>query len=59
MKTTKTNADAKSDNKEVRTDAAADKRAADLKVAEEKCDALASSTKDACMADAKAKFGKM
>ena len=59
MKTTKTNADAKSDNKEVRTDAAADTRAADLKVAEEKCDALASSTKDACMADAKAKFGKM
>jgi len=59
MKTGQTNAAAKTDNKEVRTDAAADKRAAELKVAEEKCDALASTAKDTCMAAAKAKFGKM
>ncbi len=59
MKTTQTNSAAKSDNKEVRTDAAADKRAAELKVAEEKCDSLASTAKDTCMAAAKAQFGKM
>lgn len=59
MKTGQTNAEAKTDNKEVRTDAAADKRAAELKVAEEKCDVLASTAKDTCMAAAKAKFGKI
>ena len=31
----------------------------DLKVAEEKCNALSSTAKDACMAAAKAKFGKL
>ncbi len=50
---------ASSDKKEARADAATEKRAADLKVAEQKCDALASTTKDACMAAAQAKFGKL
>jgi hypothetical protein len=59
MKTSATNTTASNDNKEVRTDATADKRAADLKVAEEKCNALASTAKDTCMAAAKAKFGKL
>lgn len=54
-----TAAKASSDTKAIRTDAAADKRLAQLKVAEEKCDALASDAKDACMAAAKAKFGKL
>lgn len=40
------------------TDATADKRAADYKVASEKCDVLAGESKDTCMAAAKAKFGK-
>lgn len=53
------NAKARSENKEVRADATADKRAAQLKVAEEKCDGLASAAKDACMAAAQAKFGKL
>jgi hypothetical protein len=53
------NAKASSEKKEVRADAAADKRAAELKVATEKCDALASTAKDTCLADAKAKFGKL
>jgi len=59
MKTGQTNAEAKTDNKEVRTDAAADKRAAELKVAEEKCDAWPLPPRTPCMAAAKAKFGKM
>lgn len=59
MKTSKTNATASSDNKEVRADATAEKRAAALKVAEEKCDALALSAKDARLDTAKAKFGKV
>jgi hypothetical protein len=53
------NAKARTDNKEVRADASAEKRTADLKVAEEKCDVLASTAKDACLASAKAKFGKL
>jgi hypothetical protein len=43
---------------DARKDAATDKRAADYALAVEKCDALASATKDACVADAKARFGK-
>jgi hypothetical protein len=39
-------------------DANADKRAADYKVAIEKCDALAGSTKDSCVSAAKAHYGK-
>ena len=38
--------------------AAEDMNEADLKVAVEKCDALAGEAKDACIAAAKAKFGK-
>ena len=38
-------------------DATADKRAADLKVALEKCDALAGAAKTACVDSAKASFG--
>lgn len=58
MKTSTTNADAKSDNKEVREDATEDKRAAALKVAEEKCEALANTAKEKCLAAARAKFEK-
>jgi hypothetical protein len=53
-------ADAKMGKKigEAKTDAAADKRDADYKVAGEKCDALAGPAKDACVGNAKARFGK-
>ncbi len=59
-----TEAKAKADAKmgkqigEAKTDATADKRDADYKVAKEKCDALAGDAKSSCMADAKARFGK-
>ena len=43
---------------EARKDAAEDKRDADYKVAIEKCDALAGAPKDACVKDAKIKYGK-
>jgi hypothetical protein len=43
---------------EARMDANADKRDAEYKVAVEKCDALAGDAKSACVADAKARFGK-
>ena len=39
-------------------EAAEDKRDADYKVAIEKCDSLAGAAKDACVRDAKARFGK-
>lgn len=57
-KTTDAKAKTNSEVKEVRADAAADKRAADLKVAEEKCDALASTAKNNCLKEAQAAFGK-
>lgn len=57
-KTVDAKTEASTENKEVRADAAADKRATQLKVAEEKCDALASTAKDNCMSSARAKFGK-
>ena len=41
-----------------RTEANADKRDAEYKVAIEKCDALAGSAKDACISSAKAQYGK-
>ena len=44
---------------EARKDASADKRDADYKVAIEKCDALAGPSKDACVSNAKAQFGKL
>jgi hypothetical protein len=43
---------------EARMDANADKRDAEYKVAIEKCDAFAGDAKSACVADAKARFGK-
>jgi hypothetical protein len=53
-------ADVKADKKVVaaRKDAAEDKRDAEYKVAKEKCDVLAGTPKDSCMADAKARYGK-
>ena len=41
-----------------RKDAAEDKRDADYKVAIEKCDSLSGSAKDACVSNAKARYGK-
>ena len=43
---------------EARKDASADKGEAEYKVAIEKCDALAGAAKDACVGNAKVKFGK-
>jgi hypothetical protein len=53
-------ADAKANKEvtEVRADAASTKREADYKVAVEKCDSLAGDAKSACVAEAKARFGK-
>ena len=57
---TKAQADAKATQKgtEARMDANQDKRDAEYKVAAEKCDALSGDSKGACMASAKAKYGK-
>jgi len=56
---TKAKADAKAerDVKTTSADTSKDKRAADYKVAKEKCDALAGDAQDACVKDAKAKYG--
>ncbi len=43
---------------EARKDANEDKREADYKVATQRCDAMAGAPKDACVAEAKARFGK-
>lgn len=43
---------------EARREATDDKRDAEYKVAVEKCDALAGTTKDSCVRDAKMRFGK-
>ena len=43
---------------EAKKDAAEDKRDADYKVAVEKCDSLSGNAKDACVRDAKARYGK-
>jgi hypothetical protein len=59
MKTSATNAKAGLQTQEARADATADKRAAQLKVEQEKCDALASTAKDTCLSAAKANFGKL
>ncbi|MGE5667329.1 MAG: hypothetical protein ACM338_03930 [Betaproteobacteria bacterium] len=53
-----TNKEAAAKQAEARKDASADKREAELKVAIEKCDALAGPTKDACVSNAKAQFGQ-
>ena len=56
----KAKADAKMNKKvaEARKDANEDKREADYKVATERCGAMAGAPKDACVAEAKARFGK-
>ena len=53
-----TRKDATAKQAEASKEANADKRAADYKVAIEKCDALAGSTKDSCVNAAKAQYGK-
>jgi hypothetical protein len=50
--------DAMKKTADARKDAAEDKRDADYKVAVEKCDGLAGVAKDACVHDAKARYGK-
>ncbi|HEX8606452.1 MAG TPA: hypothetical protein VF774_27660 [Pseudoduganella sp.] len=52
-------ADARADKKviEARSDAREDKRIAEYRVAAEKCDALAGTAKDECVAAAKSQFG--
>jgi len=52
-----TNKEAATKQAEARKDASADKREAEYKVAIEKCDALAGPAKDACVSNAKSKFG--
>lgn len=56
----KAKADAKMTTKvgEARKDASQEKRDADYKVATERCGAMAGAPKDACVADAKARYGK-
>ncbi len=56
----KAKADGKMNKKvaEARKDATVDKREADYKVANERCGAMAGAPKDACVAEAKARFGK-
>jgi hypothetical protein len=49
---------AKEKGKEARHEAADEKRVADLAVAEEKCNALAGDTKEACVKEAKLNYGK-
>ena len=53
-----TNREAATTQAEARKDANADKRAAEYRVAIEKCDALAGGAKDACVSSAKAQFGQ-
>jgi hypothetical protein len=43
---------------DARKDASADKNTAEYRVAKEKCDALAGDAKEACVQDAKARYGK-
>ena len=53
-----TNKDAAVKQGEAKTEANADKREAEYKVAVEKCDALAGPAKDACVSSAKSQYGK-
>ena len=57
---TKAVADAKSSKEigEVKSEAKEDKSDADYKVAIEKCDSMAGPAKDACVTEAKSKYGK-
>ncbi len=56
--TADTRKDATAKQAEASKEATADKRAAEYKVAIEKCDALAGATKDVCVSNAKAQYGK-
>jgi len=53
-----TNKEAATKQADARTEASTDKRDAEFKVAIEKCDALAGTTKDVCVSNAKAQYGK-
>jgi hypothetical protein len=53
-----TQQDAATKQADARKEANADKRAADYKVAIEKCDALAGPAKDSCVSNAKVQYGK-
>ena len=57
-KSAEAGAKAKEEGAAARQEAATDKRDADYAVAKEKCDSLASSAKDTCLNEAKAKFHK-
>lgn len=57
-KTVDANAAASAQTAAAQKDASADKRNADYAVAKEKCDALAGDVKDACIKDAKQRFGQ-
>ncbi len=57
-KSAKARGEANEEIRDARQDAAADKRNAEYKVAVEKCDALSGNTKDVCMDNAKARYGK-
>lgn len=57
-KSAKARGEANEEIRDARQDGAADKRNAEYKVAVEKCDALAGNTKDVCMDNAKARYGK-
>lgn len=54
----KSDAKARNSGAEARSDAAADKRDADYKLAVEKCDALSGDAKSACVANARARYSK-
>lgn len=57
-KSAKARGEANEEIRDARQDGAADKRNAEYKVAVEKCDALSGNTKDVCMDNAKARYGK-
>lgn len=58
-KTSAARSDAKNEAADARKDAAADARAAEYKVAKEKCDTFAGDVKDRCLGDAKARFDRL
>jgi hypothetical protein len=58
MKTADANAIASEKSADARKDATADKLEAEYKVAKEKCDTYAGSAQEACVNEAKARFGK-
>jgi hypothetical protein len=58
-KTLKAHDEANAKSAAARKDAAADKRAADYAVEQQKCNAFAGGAKDDCMNEAAAKFGKL